>query len=258
MSDLRVEWTGHIATVEICRPPTNYFDVGLLGELADQFESLGEHGCRSIVLCSRGKHFCAGADLRTPPPTSEVHLYDEALRIFRQPVPVVAAVQGAAVGGGFGLALAADFRVATKSSIFHANFARLGIHHGFGMTVTLAHAVGPTRALEMLSTARRVGGEEALAIGLVESLAEPDRLRAEALRLAESIAGSAPLAVSSIRETMRGPLVEAVHVAIQRERSEQERLVLTADFHEGVLATAEQRTPHFVGNAHNGVDGHDD
>jgi enoyl-CoA hydratase/carnithine racemase len=240
-----------VATVEIHRPPNNHFDLALIAALADAFEAIDrDGGCRAIVLRSEGKHFCAGADFSrraggvTAGPR---HLYEEAIRLFEARTPVVAAVQGAAVGGGLGLALSADFRVASPESRFAANFARLGFHHGFGLTVTLPAIVGQQRALELLYTGRRVPGEEALRIGLCDRLAPAEELRAGAHALAAEIAASAPLAVRSIRETMRGDLAGRVRAALDRERSEQERLNLTEDFREGVLATAERREPRFSG-----------
>ncbi len=175
------------------------------------------------------------------------HLYDEALRLFSIQTPMVAAVQGGAIGGGLGLAMAADFRVASPESRFSANFARLGFHHGFGLTVTLPAAIGQQHALEMLYTGRRVPGDEALRIGLCDRIAPPDSLRAEAHALAAEIGGSAPLAVRSIRQTMRGDLAARVRAATERERAEQERLSATDDFIEGVRATAERRPPKFTG-----------
>ena len=160
---------------------------------------------------------------------------------------MVAAVQGAAIGGGLGLAMAADFRVASPEARFSANFARLGFHHGFGLTVTLPAAVGQQRALELLYTGRRVAGEEALQMGLCDRLAPAGDLRARAHALAAEIAASAPLAVRSIRETMRGDLAGRVRAALVRERAEQERLNRTEDFREGVRATAERREAHFTG-----------
>jgi 2-(1,2-epoxy-1,2-dihydrophenyl)acetyl-CoA isomerase len=180
-------------------------------------------------------------------PAETARLYDNAVRMFAARIPVVAAVQGAAIGGGLGVALSADFRVASPESRFAANFARLGFHHGFGLTVTLPLVVGHQAALDMLYTGRRVKGEEAHAIGLADRLVEAERLRDEAHTLAAEIAGSAPLAVRSIRHTMRGYLAGAVRDATQRERTEQERLAVTADFQEGVRAVAERRDPDFRG-----------
>jgi enoyl-CoA hydratase/carnithine racemase len=240
-----------VAIVERHRPPNNHFDTALIGSLADAFEALDEDpACRAIVLCSEGKHFCAGADYSgqsVPSAGGAGHLYDEAVRIFAARTPFVAAVQGAAIGGGLGLAMAADFRVASPEARFAANFARLGFHHGFGLTVTLPAVVGQQRALELLYTGQRVPGEEALGIGLCDRLAPAADLRAVARSLAAEIAVSAPLAVLSIRETLRGDLAERVRAATDREKDEQDRLRQTDDFREGVEAMAERRSPRFAG-----------
>jgi len=238
----------HVATVEFDRPPKNHFDVELIGALADAYEALEEDpACRAIVLCSAGRHFCAGANFTGSPYTGAEALYVQAVRLFAAATPVVAAVQGAAIGGGLGLALSADFRVAAASSRFAANFARLGIHHGFGITVTLPAVVGNQAALELLYTGRRVQGEEAYALGLCDRLAAEEELRSQAHALAGEIAASAPLAVRSIRQTMRGDLPDRVWRATQRESAEQAGLFASEDFQEGVRATAERRMPRFTG-----------
>ncbi len=247
--DVHVDLKGdHVALVELRRPPDNFFDRALIAQIADALEALdGEPDCRAAVLCAQGKHFCAGADFRGSPLATENgrHLYDEAVRLFRTRKPVIAAVQGAAIGGGLGLALFADLRVAAPESRFSANFARLGFHHGFGLTVTLPAAVGQQRALELLYTGRRLDGEEALRIGLCDRLVQLDRIRDAARELAADIATSGPLAIESIRATMRGDLAGRIADATARERAEQERLQQTHDFQEGVAAMAARRKPMF-------------
>jgi len=244
-----------VASVEIRRPPNNHFDTALIASLAGAVEALDDDPrCRAIVLCAEGKHFCAGANLEGPGPRaartadSPGDLYDEAVRLFQTRTPVVAAVQGAAIGGGLGLALMADFRVAAPEARFSANFARLGFHHGLGLSVTLPALVGQQRALEMLYTGVRLKGEEALRIGLCDRVTPLAELRATAHELAAEITASAPLAVRSIRETLRGDLAERVRAATRREQAEQERLRKTHDFAEGVRATAERRPPRFTGS----------
>ena len=251
-----------VATAEIRRPPHNYFDIALIRSLAEAFEALAmDPRCRAIVLCSEGKNFCAGAQLagraegrtelvESPAKAEEPprHLYDEAVRLFSTRIPVVAAIQGAAIGGGFGLALMPDFRVAAPEARFSANFARLGFHQGFGLSVTLPDLVGQQRAMELLYTGRRVRGDEALELGLCDRLVPRDELRTAARELAREIALSAPLAVASIRETLRGDLPDRIRVATDREKAEQERLQKSNDFREGVRAMAERRTPNFSGS----------
>lgn len=241
-----------VAEIEIHRPPNNFFDLDLIGELATAIGELdARDDCRAAVLCSEGKHFCAGANLNAPRDATGDgdgrHLYDEAVRLFDTRTPIVAAVQGAAVGGGLGLALMPDFRVACPEARFSANFARLGFVQGFGLTVTLPRLVGRQRAMEMFYTGCRVKGEEALRIGLCDDLAPLDQVRARARRLAAEIAVSAPLAVRSIRQMMRGRLAAEIRGATDHEKAEQNRLRQTADFAEGVRAMRERRPPRFVG-----------
>jgi len=241
----------YVATLEFSRPPSNYFSVGLIEQLAAACEELAASPhCRAIVLCSAGRVFCAGADFADKDAIGRpdgAHLYDFAIRLFEQPLPVVAAIQGAAVGGGLGLALAADFRVAAPEARFAANFALLGIHQGFALSVTLPAAVGQQKAQDLLYTGRRIGAEEAHAIGLADQLAESGQARARARELAAQIATSAPLAVRSIRATLRGELVEAARQAMVRERAEQERLMQTADWREGLAAVRDRRPASFTG-----------
>ena len=238
-----------VAEVEIHRPPNNFFDVELIRSLSDAYDDLdADDRCRAIVLCAEGKHFCAGADFggnRLGGSTGQ--LYEEAVRLFSNAKPWVAAVHGAAIGGGLGLACAADFRVGCPESRWSANFARLGFHHGFGLTVTLPAIVGNQHTLDLMYTGRRIGGEEAAAIGLCDRLVDLSEVRPEAHRLAASIAESGPLAIVSIRATMRGYLPDAIRKATDRESEEQNRLQGTEDFNEGIRATADRRTPEFKG-----------
>ncbi len=240
----------HVAVVEFDNPPHNHFDMAMLAELADVYERLDgdrDGACRAIVLCSTGRHFCAGADFGGGEVLSVRAIYAQAYRLFAAGLPVVAAVQGAAVGGGLGLALSADFRLAAEETRFQANFARLGIHHGFGLTVTLPRVIGEQRAAELLLTGRRIKGQEALAIGLCDRLGPRDQLRAHAHAFAAEIASAAPLAVRSMRATIRGDLAERVKAATVREAAEQAELFASEDFREGVSATSERRPAKFTG-----------
>jgi 2-(1,2-epoxy-1,2-dihydrophenyl)acetyl-CoA isomerase len=242
-----------VAEVEIHRPPNNFFDARLIRDIADAYEEMQNGDCRAIVLCSEGKHFCAGADFHGQsdadalPEAGAADLYSEAVRLFRAELPVVAAVQGAAIGGGLGVACSADFRVAAPEARFAANFSRLGFHQGFGLSVTLPLIVGHQASLDLLYTGRRISGDEATSIGLVDRLVPLEELRAEARDLARQVAAAAPLAVRSIRRTMRGHLADEVARITRHEDEEQKRLRATADFAEGSRASLERREPRFTG-----------
>jgi enoyl-CoA hydratase/carnithine racemase len=252
--DISVALDAHVALLEIDRPPHNHVSVELMADLADAFEALdGEADCRALVLASAGKSFCAGADLQAPRglasgEVSQINpLYVQAVRLFSSKKPIVAAVQGAAVGAGLGLALVADFRVAAPEARFAANFVKLGFHPGFGITRTLPRLIGGQRAALMMLTGRRVKAEEALVWGLVDQVVPLDELRAAALALAREIAENAPLAVQSTRATLRGELAAEVKAQTDLEFIEQNWLRGTADFAEGVRAVAERRPGAFTG-----------
>ena len=206
---------GHVAQCEINRPPNNFFDLQLIKDLADCFADLDEDSsCRAIVLCSNGKHFCAGA----------------------------------AIGGGFGLAMMADFRVVCENTRMTANFVKLGFTPGFGLTHTLARIIGIQKANLLFLTGRRINGETAMEWGLADIYAEPDQVRDSAIALAREIAENAPLALISLRRQMRPGLADAVRVATDVEGSEQFVLMHTDDHREGVQAVAERRVGNFTGN----------
>jgi enoyl-CoA hydratase/carnithine racemase len=246
-----------VATAEIQRPPNNFFDTALINSLADAFEALdGDATCRAIVLCAAGKHFCAGANFDDPGQQAERGtrrredgnpLYTAAVRLFRTKKPIVAAIQGAAVGGGFGLAVMPDFRVVSPDARFTANFVKLGFHPGFGLSHTLPRLIGVQRANLMFFTGRRVDGETALEWGLADVLADTSQLRTEAGRLAAEIAENAPLAVMSVRATVRQGLADDVKEMTDHEFVEQFRLQQTEDHREGVRAVAERRPGKFKG-----------
>src|SRR5262252_682324 len=232
--DVSVQLGQHIGLVEIHRPPYNYFDQQLVENLADAFATLeGEPDCRAVVLCSEGKSFCAGANFSPQASESGAEalgsrtsdLYKQAVRLFEFGKPIVAAIQGAAIGGGLGLALVADFRVVSREARFAANFVKLGIHPGFGLTYTLPRLIGMQRASLLFYTGRRIGGEQAVEWGLAEVLTEAEKLREVARELAAEIAECAPLAIQSTRATMRRDMAEAVKSQTDHELSEQLRLM---------------------------------
>ena len=249
---VRVAADGHVAVVTVDRPPYNHVTVGFMRDLADAFDAIdGEIELRCSVLQAEGKNFCAGADLVSREDAGGLGsvnpLYDEAVRLFSARKPIVAAVQGAAVGAGLGLAVMADFRVASPDARFAANFVKLGFHPGFGLTHTLPRLIGHTKAELMCLTGRRVKAEDGLAWGLVDEVVPLEDLRPAAPRLAREIAENAPLAIVSTRKTLRGDLAAAVRAQTDKEALEQGWLRDTEDYREGVKSVSERRVGNFVG-----------
>ena len=262
--DIGVDKVGHVGTIEIRRPPLNFFDISLINQIADALDAFDRDiEIRSSVLAAQGKAFCAGANFQDPArqeqearaakgdPADSLgpinHLYIQAVRIFRCRKPIVAAVHGAAIGGGLGLAVSADFRVTCPEARFSANFTKLGFHPGFGLTVTLPELIGKNNAELMFYTSRRVTGEEALRMGLANECVPQDQVRVAALKLASEIAECSPLGLVSTRATMRAGLADRVMAATNHELAEQTRLRATEDFKEGVKATEERRVANFRG-----------
>tara|TARA_B100001250_G_scaffold273642_1_gene236316 strand:+ start:1749 stop:2552 length:804 start_codon:yes stop_codon:yes gene_type:complete len=260
--DIKVtQLSGFVVQCEIDRPPNNFFDLTLIRDMADCFDDLDKDlNCRAIVLCANGKHFCAGANFSTPDQTAEGDvlaaesadqrnpIYQEAVRLFGNKKPVVAAVQGAAVGGGLGVAMMADFRVVCENTRFTANFVKLGFTPGFGLTHTLPRAIGVQKSHLMFYTGRRLNGETALEWGAADIYTTAENVRDRAVELATEIAENAPLALISLREQLRAGLQEAVQKATDIEGREQFWLTRTEDHSEGVNAVSERRTGNFKGS----------
>lgn len=249
-----VEIEGHVALLQFSNPPHNYATIALMRLIADRLDELGrDRQIRTIVLTSRGKTFCAGADLvsangfggASSDPLRE--FYDQVLRVYAAPKPIVAAVQGAAIGAGLGLAVAADFRVVSPEARFAANFTKLGFHPGFALTHTLPRLLGPVRAAEMFMTATRYSAEQCAGWGLYDRLVDADQLQAAALQFAAEIAENAPLALLATRATLRAGLQEQVTSAIAEEHRQQLLLQPTEDFAEGIRAVTERRPGVFKG-----------
>src|SRR5215472_7236447 len=254
--DVSVAVQDGIGVVTLRRPPHNLLTEPALRRTADAIESL-RGVVRAAVLCSEGRSFCAGADFRAgdaPDPTrgsgfeaQTSAFYEQAARVFESPVPLVAAVHGAAIGAGFGLVMACDLCVAGGRAWFQANFVRLGIHPGFALSMTLPAVVGPRRATELLLTGRKVDATEAGQLGIAHRVVSEGEELAAALDLARVVAGGAPLAVGSTRTTLRAGLGAQARAAMRHELSEQSALAGTRDAVEGVSAMLEGRSPTFEG-----------
>lgn len=251
---VKVALNGHVAVVTLDRPPHNFVSVEFMRDLADAMDAAdAANAVRAIVLQCEGKTFSGGADFsssddRVASGMEGINaLYVEAVRLYSVEKPIVAAVQGAAVGAGLGLALVADFRVVSPEARFAANFVKLGFHPGFGISYALPRIVGEQKAALMMLTGRRIKGEEALAWGLAEEMVPAEELRAAALRLAAEIAENAPLAVIATRKTLRAGLAAEIKARTDVEHREQAILRATEDFQEGIRSVAERRPGNFAG-----------
>ncbi len=252
----------HVVVVELQQGPHNFASAPLLHAAVDAVLAAVADGARAAMLCSEGKSFCAGAQFSggagqkaasfgryvQNDTGSEIGpFYEAALRVFEVTVPIVAAVHGPAVGAGFGLATACDLRVTCPEAFFATNFVKLGIHPGFGISITLPELIGPAQAADLLLTGRRIAGEEAFALGLSNRLVAQNDVRSTALALAKEIAANAPLAVQATRATLRDGLAARVRTALLHERRTQDRLAATADAEEGIASMLERRPPVFHG-----------
>lgn len=256
--DIHIYRSDFVAIIEIQRPPHNYFDLPLIQDLVEALHAIDiDDSFRAVVIAAQGRSFCAGADLQDPErqrePTKAFGtgrtspLYEAGAQLLCNRKPVVGAIHGPAIEGGLGLALIADFRVTCPEAWFSANFARLGLYPGFGLTAMLPDLIGKNRAELMFYTGRRISGNVALEWGLVNACVSLEKVRDEAIALASEIAQAAPLSVQALRFAMRKDLFQRVTTAIETEFSLQRQLSATEDFKEGVRAASERRPANFKG-----------
>ncbi|MCJ2177381.1 enoyl-CoA hydratase/isomerase family protein [Novosphingobium album (ex Hu et al. 2023)] len=246
---------GHVGEIRFSAPPHNFASSGMLCAIADAiYEMDGDEEVRCILLTAEGKVFCGGADLAGADAVqgadgmSEIALfYENAARIMNRKKVMIAAVQGAAIGAGLGLALAADFRIASAAARFSANFVKLGFHPGFAITYTLPRVIGEQKAAWLMLSGNRIKAQEALNLGLIDRLAPAENLLAEALTMAGEIACNAPLALLAIRETLASEAGSKAAATMRHEHAEQTKLKETSDYAEGVAAVFERRTANFTG-----------
>jgi len=254
--DISVELKpGHVGAMTIHRPPHNYISPSLTANIVDALRYLDdEPRCRAILFQAEGKNFCAGAmhdpdneETLIPNTTDVQRAWDLVAALFSNTKPVVAAIQGAVVGAGFGLSMIADFRVAADNARFSANFVKIGFCPGFGLPVTLPRTIGAQRTAFMFMTGRRFKAEEVAPWGLVDEVVPLEQLSQAAMALALELAGNAPLAMSSTRRRLREGLSAAVRAAQEIDSPEQTRLRFTEDHREGVVAYRDRRPANFMG-----------
>lgn len=244
-----------VLLLTLARPEVaNAFNTQSALDLDAVFRRIGAES-RCVVLTGAGdRAFCSGADLKERNALEDAQWHAQHAifeRMFRAvldcPVPVIAAVNGAAVAGGLELVLMCDFAYASTSARFALTEVSLGIMPGGGGTQTLPRAVGERRAKELILAARPFSAEEALAWGVVNRLCEPARLLGETLEAAARIASNAPLSVAQARRAIHAGLQCDLAAGLQLEIDAYNRLVGTDDRREGIRAFNEKRKPKFQG-----------
>lgn len=255
---------GKIATITLNRASKrNAMTEELLsGVQAAAQRAAADASLRCVVVVGKGRNFCGGADFRSGnrpqksstssvplmPGEASMGIYTPFLALLDIRVPVIAAMQGHAIGGGFGLALCCDLRVAHEGSQYGANFVKLGLHPGMAITYMLPRLLGVPKALELLLTGRLVSGREATELGLCSSYAgDPDGVVAKAHQLAEEIAANAPVAVRFTKHSVYRHLGWDPRSAAWDEAQLQAQTASTEDFREGAKALLEKRRPTFHG-----------
>ncbi|ACG79431.1 enoyl-CoA hydratase/isomerase family protein [Phenylobacterium zucineum HLK1] len=245
-----------VAVIAFDRPEVaNALSTQMGRELLDAWSRLaGEAGLRCVILRGEGRHFQAGADLKerngmTDEAWAEQHrLFEAMIRAqLACPVPVIAAVHGAAMGGGCEMTLACDFAYAAQGARFGLPEAGLGILPGLGGTQLLTRAVGPRRAIEIIATARPFSAEQALAWGLVSDVVPAEELLPRVLEVAGTIASKAPLSVRGAKRVVHGGQDLDLARAMDLELEVYNHLFTTHDRREGVAAFNEKRAANFEG-----------
>jgi 2-(1,2-epoxy-1,2-dihydrophenyl)acetyl-CoA isomerase len=261
MDEVRIERNeSGLIRVTLNRPERrNALSIEMLDALADLFESLeGDPQARALLLDANGPSFCAGADAshrRDGVPSTALetverlgaHAQRMILALYECRLPTVAAIAGAAVGGGLDLALACDIRLAGPGAVFSESYVQLGLVPGLGGCFFLPRVVGPSRALEMLLTGERLDAHEAARAGLVSRVVEDDHLSEVATALAERLAAGPPVAMGIIKRAVREARLQSLAEHLRSIANDVAIAQSTDDAKEGVAAFFDKRPPSFTG-----------
>src|SRR5579863_5186215 len=252
------ERSGAVLTLRLNRPEKlNALNPALCSQLVQGLLRAGEDkSVRAVVLTGAGRGFCSGADINFMRDTRSRRAVQEfkamlemgkeiCLAIASMPKVVIAAVNGAAAGGGMSLALACDLRIASEPAIFTQAFGQLALYPDFGATFFLPRLVGLSRASELFYTAEQLTAEEARRVGIVASVFSKESFEEETRKLAEHVAAGPPLALRDVKRTMVGDAHKALEQAIDEENRLQLHCFLSEDCAEGLAAYFEKRAPNF-------------
>ncbi|MCP4007774.1 MAG: enoyl-CoA hydratase/isomerase family protein [bacterium] len=252
----------HIAEITLNRPENrNSMTNDVLEGLRESVERVRQDpDVRCVIITGRGKSFCAGADFKSgvqrddgsaaefrSPNERSFAMYSPFLSILDIEVPTIAAMQGHAIGGGLGLAIVCDIRVANRDSKYGANFTRLGLHPGMACTYILPRLVGLPRAAELLFAGRIIEGSEAAEQGLANYAVAGDEVLEKSRELAREIASAAPIAVRWTKRSLYRGIDWDPRTAAEHEAHAQSRTIETEDSKEGIQALLEKRAPVFKG-----------
>lgn len=259
MSDPAVRFSivDTIGLITLNRPASrNSMTAELLDAFADASAQARAAAPRCVIVTGTGACFSAGADLKAAfqrqgdqraPHERSYAMYAPFLSLLDLDVPVIAALNGHTVGGGFGLALVCDLRIGARTAKYGANFVRLGLAPGMAISYLLPRLIGLARASELLYTGALVDGAEAERLGILNRAVDDARVLDEALALARQIAAAAPQAIRATKRAMRRGLALAIREAAELEAYAQAETVATDDAREGVAAQLAKRPPVFTG-----------
>jgi enoyl-CoA hydratase/carnithine racemase len=255
--NIKVHHDDGISRVVIDRPPMNAVSMDLLVELIDAFDALATRDeTRCIVLTAAGeKAFCAGADLKSsstePGAAGKFRDLGRSIldKIETHPKPVVAAIRGWCIGGGFAMAMACDVRIASSTAKFRTADAYLGVVPSWGMSlVRLAHFIGRNRCMDMLMLGEDIKADAARDLGLLTSVTPDEAFDAEIERVAQRLASGAPIVFKAIKDAVKAQYCDSPAAARVVELRWSEISAASQDYKEGRLAFAEKRPPVFTGN----------
>ena len=242
-----------VGTITLNRPEKrNAINECMIEELVDCINCCGEHeDIRAIILTGGGKAFCSGGDIvETPPPRAKKFLnalHSAFLEIRRVPKPVIAAVNGPAIGGGFALALACDIIIASRSARFNSHYVLIGVSPDCGMSYMLPRLLGDKRATWLMFTGEMVDAQKGYEMGFVNRVVEDDQLLNETNLIAKRLAESATLAIARTKDLINRSWHESLETQMEYEKQLFGCLARMEDHNEAITAFREKRKPKFKG-----------
>jgi enoyl-CoA hydratase/carnithine racemase len=248
---------GHVGVITLNRPDNRN---SMTPELLDAFATASatakaDASIRALVVTGTGNCFSSGADFKSTlqrdtgesPAEKSYAMYVPFLSLLDIEVPIIAALNGHTVGGGFGLSLVCDIRIGAREAKYGANFVKLGLAPGMAISYLLPRLIGVARANELLFAGRLVEGAEAEVLGILNRAVPTTDVLPTAMDLAKTIAGNAPLAVRATKAAIRAGLAMTIREAAREEATAQAMTIGTEDAKEGIAALRAKRAPNFTG-----------